>query len=210
MNSTGRWVHGMTKINTDCNHRNTAGDERHVTELCLPLKWNRSVIEKSAYLEQNPSVWFPDKFSWAGKKNFKKSNERFLLEQNPGFNVLHNNQIPHACAEETSWRRFWNSSCIGIFSHPNGSVGEPWDWTCLRKPCCSVGRKTASLLWWGEREEKREKLFSDGTQIQAANVTQLRNIYFESEASWQQKKTHINEHSTEFILWLVSMHERDK
>lgn len=73
------------------------------------------------------------------------------------FSVLHNNQIPHACAEETSWRRFWSSSCIGIFSHPNGSVGEPWDWTCPQRPCCSEGRRTASLLSRGRWEEKKKK-----------------------------------------------------
>ena len=69
--------------------------------------------------------------------------------------VLHNNQIPHACVEETFWRRFWNSFCTGIFSHPNGSGGEPWGWICRRRPCYSVGRKRASRLEGGEIKRNR-------------------------------------------------------
>lgn len=71
----------------------------------------------------------PDSSLGLGKRN--KQQRGFLSAGGAAggkvsqFSVLHNNQIPHACAEETSWRRFWSSSCIGIFSHPNGSVGEP-------------------------------------------------------------------------------------
>lgn len=99
--------------------------------------------------EMKPSIRFPDSSPGLGKKprkikpktpkNPKVEVTRGLLAPllpppplcwwNGGkvsqFSVLHNNQIPHACAEETSWRRFWSSSCIGIFSHQSGSVGEP-------------------------------------------------------------------------------------
>lgn len=128
--------------------------------------WKMSLVYKQ----------FPWKFSW-GRNEEKPKRKKALLwwwsEQYIGysppffffflfsfflleFSVLHNNQIPHACVEETSGRRFWSSSCIGIFSHLNGFVGEPWGWTCLRTPCCSAGTRTASLLSEEEEEEKKK------------------------------------------------------
>lgn len=98
------------------------------------------------------------------------------VSHSSSLNVLHNNQIPHACAEETFWRRFWNSSCIGIFSHPNGFVGEPWGWTCPQKPYCNGGRRRASLLSEGKGGEmcqysQADKIYKTNTTIHSTKLT---------------------------------------
>ena len=69
----------------------------------------------------------------------------------------HNSRTPHACAGGTSARRFWSNSCTGISWRPSASAGEPSDWTCLRRPCCSESRKKASPLGgWGGVGRKRD------------------------------------------------------
>lgn len=82
--------------------------------------------------------------------------------------VLHNSQIPHACVEETFWRRFWNSFCTGIFSHPNGSGDAPWGWIGRRRPCCSVGRKRVSRLGREEGTKRNRSAFRRYEQTQPA------------------------------------------
>lgn len=154
MNSTGRQVHNMTELCFDCNYkhcsRRKARDLKAISH--FEMKWTALGKRKSAYLgKKNLLMWFPDSSPGKVKKRFFSLSGVWKVSQ---FSVLHNNQIPHACAEETSWRRFWSSSCIGIFSHPNGSVGEPWDLTCQQKPCCSEGRRMASLLSGGKWERR--------------------------------------------------------
>lgn len=157
MNSTGRWVHDMTKswhwLQSQKHCLKREASDRAISH--SEMQWTK---KKSAYFGTSPprSMWFPDSSPGPGKK-------RFLVGGRVSqFSVLHNNQIPHACAEETSWRRFWSSSCTGIFSHPNGSVGEPWDWTCPQTPCCSEGRRTASLLSSKKWERRHcQQLYTD-------------------------------------------------
>ena len=175
MNSTGRWVHGMTKLDTDCNHRNTAWGERHMSPQSSEMKptnrWRRRRRRRRRSRKKNkkketlPPNRCDSLTALPGSEKIKKQQFVLFFFSDDGggkkekrkypssVSVLHNTQIPHACAEETSWRRFWSSSCIGIFSHPSGSVGEPWGWTCLRMPCCSEGRRTASLLSVRKKED---------------------------------------------------------
>lgn len=150
MSSTGRWIHG-TKRSTALiaitetplgTRRAPAAETKWSSRGCSLTKNNNH----NKVSEMKPLIWFPDRSPGFGQKNNKKKGPKvettwgapgppplppppLLCWWNGGkasqFSVLHNNQIPHACAEETSWRRFWSSSCIGIFSHPSGSVGEP-------------------------------------------------------------------------------------
>lgn len=68
MNSTGRWVHGMTKHGTDCNHRDTAWNEKRTSwELFLTVKWIGPLMDrikkyKVSWKKKNkkPLMWFPD------------------------------------------------------------------------------------------------------------------------------------------------------
>lgn len=82
MNSTGRWVHGLTKLDTDCNHRNTAWNERLAsTELFRTLKWNRPVVEEKKkkvckFVNKPTLVWFPDSSPGFGQKKTIKKKER--------------------------------------------------------------------------------------------------------------------------------------
>lgn len=105
MNSTGRRVHTLTKLNNDCNHRNTDWKRLHVSTELL-LIWNQGgEKKKSAYFWALAVI--PWHFPWAWKK-------KELTEAGGGsggfsdgrkvsqLSVLHNNQIPHACEEETS------------------------------------------------------------------------------------------------------------
>lgn len=85
MNSTGRWVHGLTKLDTDCNHRNTAWNERLAsTELFRTLKWNWPVVEekkKSVNLWTNP-LWCDSLTVLLGlgkKKTIKKKERRVFF-----------------------------------------------------------------------------------------------------------------------------------
>lgn len=78
MNSTGRWVHGMTKLDTDCNHRNTAWGERHMSPQSSEMKptnhrgrrrrrIRRRSRKKTKRKNPPPSMWFPDSSPGLGK-----------------------------------------------------------------------------------------------------------------------------------------------
>lgn len=72
----------------------------------------------------------------------------------------HSSQIPHVCAEETFWRRFWSSFCTGISLHPSGSADVPSGLTCLQKLYCSEGKRKASPLVGGGKGKKTKKKVS--------------------------------------------------
>lgn len=73
--------------------------------------------------------------------------------------MLHSSQIPHVCAEETFWRRFWSSFCTGISLHQSGSADEPSDLTCLQMLCCSEDKKKASPLGVEVEMGERKSVF---------------------------------------------------
>lgn len=112
MNSTGRWVHGMTKLGTDCNHRDTAWNEKRTSwELFLTVKWIGPLMDRikkykvswKKKTKQNPwcdsLMVLLDLEKWRSNRGCFSFSGGGKVSQ---FSVLHNNQIPHACAEETS------------------------------------------------------------------------------------------------------------
>lgn len=165
MNSTGRRVQGLTKLDGDCNHRNTAWNERSAsTEPFLTEIDRLKKKEQSAYLGTNPpSVWFPESSWWLGK--MKKKQQREVLLSAGG------KVIPVQCATQQPdssclCRRDILEKVLEQFLHWYFFTSE---WVCRWALRLDLSAK--ALLQWGQENgfspgsREKEDIVSDCTQI---------------------------------------------